>query len=111
MLQPPRRDLPFYMYCDANAVAVGRALYQPTAVEEKNPLVAYASRQFILAERNYSTTERKCIAMVFSIKKFRHYPMCNLIYFFADHMVIKFLVYKLELRGRLSRWVLDVEKI
>jgi hypothetical protein len=59
-----------------------------------------------LAERNYSTTERECLALVFPIKKFYHYLICNLIVFLVDHMAIKYLVNKAELSGRLARWIL-----
>ena len=52
------------------------------------------------------TTERECLAMVFSVKKFRHYLVCNLVVFFVDHMAIKYVVNKPELNGRLARWVL-----
>ena len=48
--------------------------------------------------------------MVFSIKKFRHYLMCNPVVFFVDHMVINFLINKAELTGRLARWVLLLEE-
>ena len=77
---------------------------------KKNQRVAYTSRQFTLAERNYSTTERECLAMVFSVKKFRHYLMCNPVVFFVDQMAIKFLVNKTELSSRLGRWVLLLEE-
>jgi hypothetical protein len=91
-------------------VAVGNALCQSTGEKEKNQPIAYASKQLTPAERNYSTTERKCLSMVFSVKKFRHYLMCNLVVFFVDHMAIKYLVNKAELSGRLARWVLLLEK-
>ena len=48
--------------------------------------------------------------MVFSVKKFRHYLMCNPVVFFVDHMAIKYLVNKAELSGRLARWVLLLEE-
>ena len=36
--------------------------------------------------------------------------MCNSVVFFVDHMVIKYLVNKAELSGRLARWVLLLEE-
>ena len=54
--------------------------------------------------------ERDCLAMVFSVKKFRHYLNCNPVVFFVDHMAIKYLVNKPELSGRLARWVLLLEE-
>lgn len=65
VLRPPRWDLPFHVFYDASAVAVGNALCQPTGVEENNQPVTYAIRQLTIAKRNYTTTERECLAMVF----------------------------------------------
>ena len=48
--------------------------------------------------------------MVFSVKKFRHYLLCNPVVFFVDHMAIKYLVNKAELSGRLARWILLLKK-
>ena len=48
--------------------------------------------------------------MVFSVNKFRHYLMCNLVIFFVDHMAIKYLVNKAELSGRLARWILLLDE-
>jgi hypothetical protein len=44
--------------------------------------------------------------MVFSVKKYRHYLLMNLVVFFGDHMALRYLVNKPELSGRLARWVL-----
>lgn len=44
--------------------------------------------------------------MVFSIKKFRHYLLLNLVVFFVDYIVIMYLMNKVELSIRLARWVL-----
>ena len=70
ILRPSDWNKHFHVYCDANNVAVGSALCQPTGDMEKDQPIAYASKQLTSAERNYSTTERECLAMVFSVKKF-----------------------------------------
>lgn len=110
VLRPPDWSMPFHVFCDASSVAVGSALCQSMGEKGKYLPIAYASRQLNQAERNYSTTERECLAMVFSVKKFRHYLICNRVVFFVDHMAIKYLVNKAELSGRLARWVLLLEE-
>ena len=98
------------MYCDASAVAVGSALCQPTGEKGKDYPVAFASRQLNAAEKNYTTTERECLAMIFSVKKFRHYLLLNPVRFYVDHIAIRYLVNKPDLSGRLARWVLLLEE-
>ncbi len=110
VLKPPNWEVPFHIYCDASAVAVGSALCQPTDEGKKDYPIAFASKQLNAAEKNYTTTERECLAMVFSVKKFRHYLLLNPIVFFVDHMAIKYLVNKADLSGRIARWVLLLEE-
>ena len=86
-------------------MAVGSVLCQPTGDNEKYQPIAYASKQLTPAERNYSTTERDCLAMVFSVNFFSNYLIYNPVVFFVDHMAIKYLLNKAELSGRLARWV------
>jgi hypothetical protein len=106
VLRTPVWDRPFHIYCDASAVAVGSALCQPADDGGRDHPIAFSSKQLSAAERNYTTTERECLAMVFSVKKYRHYLLMNQVVFFVDHMAIRYLVNKPELSGRLARWVL-----
>lgn len=46
------------------------------------------------------------MAMVFSVKKFRLYLIYKQMVFFVDHMAIKYLVNKVELSWRSTRWIL-----
>lgn len=112
VLRPPKWNVPFHIYCDASAIAVGSILCQAVngLTKSKDHPIAYASRQLNPAEKNYSTTERECLAMIFSAKKFRHYLLSNKVVFYVDHMAIKYLVNKPELSGRLARWVLLLQE-
>ena len=109
VLVPPNWDVPFHVYCDASAVAVGSALCQPFEGGRDRP-IAFASRQLTAAERNYTTTEREALAMVYSVKKFRHYLLLNPVVFYVDHMALRYLVNKPDLSGRIARWVLLLEE-
>lgn len=54
------------MYCDASSSGIG------AVVQEGRP-VAYASGILYSAERNYSITERECLAVIWARKTFRCY--------------------------------------
>ena len=106
VLRPPVWNNHFHIFCNASNVAIGSALCLSTGEKGKDQTIAYASKQLTPAERKYSTTERECLAMVFSVKKFRYYLMCNSVIFFVNHIPIKYFINKAELSKMLARWVL-----
>ena len=69
ILKPPDWNKVFHVYIDASAYAIGCILAQPHEHNMDFP-VSYASRQLNDAEKNYTTTEREGLAMVYAIKKF-----------------------------------------
>ena len=66
--------------------------------------VTYASRQLNSAEKNYTTTEREGLAMVYAVKKFRHYLLANRFIFFVDHHALMYFVNNPCATGRIVRW-------
>ncbi|GFY33404.1 retrovirus-related Pol polyprotein from transposon 297 [Trichonephila clavipes] len=58
---------PFELFTDASSLGVGAVLNQ-----EQRPVV-FASRTLSVAERNYTVTERECLAVVWALNKFRTY--------------------------------------
>jgi hypothetical protein len=87
-------------------MVVGSALCQPVEDGGKDHPISFASKQLSAIERNYTTIEQECLAMVFSVKKYRYYLLMNPVVLFVDHMALHYLVNKPELSGRLARWVL-----
>ena len=65
--------------------------------------VSYASRQLNSAEKNYTTTEREGLAMIY-VKKFWHYLLANPFIFYVDHQALLYLVNKPCNIGRIVRW-------
>ncbi|MGI0075756.1 MAG: reverse transcriptase family protein [Nitrosotalea sp.] len=59
----------FHIYVDASNVAIGAILSQKDDKNCDHPIY-YASRQLVAAKRNYTTTERKDLGMIYSIQKF-----------------------------------------
>jgi hypothetical protein len=54
----------------------------------------YALKLLNKTEQNYSTTQKKALAMVFSLHKFKHYFLGNKFVFFVNHMALAYLVNK-----------------
>ena len=66
----------------------------------------FTSRQLNDAERNYTTTKREGLSMVYAMKKFRHYLLANKFVFFVDQQALLYLVNKPCIMGRITRWLL-----
>ena len=57
------------------------------------------------AQRNYTTTEKELLAVVYALDKFRAY-----IVIFTDHSALKYLLTKQDAKARLIRWVLLLQE-
>ena len=57
----------FQLYTDASDTDIGAVLEQYCHV------IAYTSRALSSSERNYSVIQKECLAVVHSLKQFRHY--------------------------------------
>jgi hypothetical protein len=105
ILSSPDWTKDFHVTIDASGWCLGSILWQYDAERRECP-VYYASRQMSPAERNYTTTEREALAVVYSCKKFRHYLLGYKVIFHTDHDSLKYLVNKPDLSGRIARWIL-----
>lgn len=87
ILRFPNWSKKFNVHIDASAIAVGAVLTQPADDGMDHPN-AYASRKLNSTERNYSTTEREGLGMIFSLQKYRHYLLANPFLFYTDRFSI-----------------------
>ena len=105
VFQPPDWMRPFHVFVDASNIAIGSALMQHIAPNWYRP-VYYSSRKLSATERNYSTTEREALGMIYSINKFRHYMLRKKFTLHVNHAALLYLVSKQWLTGKLARWML-----
>ena len=109
VVQPPVWSKPFHVFVDASDIAINRELMQCTPPNWHQP-VYYASRDLSAAEKNYSTTEREALGMVYSINKFQHYLLGRKFTFHVDNSALLYLANKQALTGRLAHWMLLLQE-
>ncbi|CAH9110594.1 unnamed protein product [Cuscuta europaea] len=108
IVQSPRWDLPFEVMCDASNNAVGAVLGQ--RVDKCVHVIYYASRTLNSAQRNYTTTEKELLAIVFALDKFRCYLLGAKVIVYSDHAALRYLLAKKEAKPRLIRWILLLQE-
>ena len=92
IVRAPDWHLPFEVMFDARNLAVGAVLGQ--RVEGKPYVVYYASKTLNEAQRNYTTTEKELLAVVYALDKFRSYLIGSDIVIFTYHSTLKYLLTK-----------------
>ena len=107
IIQAPDWSIPFELMCDASDYAVGAVLGQRK--DNKLNVIYYASKTLNDAQRNYTTTEKEMLAVVFALEKFRSYIIGTTTTVFTDHSALKHLLSKKETKQRLIRWVLLIQ--
>ena len=84
-------------------------LLQTNDKGEQHPR-AYASRILTTAERNYAPTEGECLAVVWAVKKFRHYLHGRHFKILTDHHALKWLQEARFNNSKLERWALAMQE-
>jgi hypothetical protein len=83
ILAHPNYTLPMIILPDACGMGIGAVLSQK--VNGKEHPLAYASRLLTSSEVNYSITKKECLALIWSLQKFRPFIWgCKLI-IITDH--------------------------
>ena len=68
----PEKEKTYVLNCDASDYAIGGVLYQRNN-KGKHKVIAHVSRSLKGAERNYFTSEKESLAIVYCISKLRYY--------------------------------------
>ena len=82
---------PFIMRTDARSYALEAVLLQEDDKTNKH-IIECVSRLLAATKRNYSTTEREALAVVWTIEKFRGYVEGQEIIIATDHQLLRWLL-------------------
>ncbi|XP_060810186.1 uncharacterized protein LOC132904273 [Amyelois transitella] len=108
ILRQADESKPFILRTDSSGYCLGAALMQGEGFEERP--IEYASRLLTDAERNYTTTEREALAVVWAVGKFRGYIEGSEIIVKSDHQPLRWLMSLKSPSGRLARWALTLQE-
>ncbi|GJX73831.1 reverse transcriptase domain-containing protein [Tanacetum coccineum] len=89
----------FVVYYDASNQGLGCVLMQ------RDKVIAYASRQLKIHEKNYTTHDLELGAVVFALKIWRHYLYGTKSVIYTDHKSLQHIFDQKELNMRQRRWL------
>ena len=107
ILRLPDFTREFVVQTDASDSGVGACLLQEFD-DGKFP-IAYASKKLLARERNYSTIERECLALIFAIKKFEMYLYVKEFILHTDHRPLSYIQKCRVENTRIMRWSLFLQ--
>ena len=106
ILDYPSHDDQFVLTTDASDVGIGAILSTL-----RGTVIEYASRTLSSAERQYTTTEKECLAIVWAVRKFRHFLLGAPFTLETDHKPLEWLESAKASHAhsqRLERWSLEL---
>ncbi|GJS17211.1 putative reverse transcriptase domain-containing protein, partial [Tanacetum coccineum] len=99
ILALPEGSEDFVVYCDASHKGLGAVLMQ------REKVIAYASRQLKIHEKNYTTHDLELGSVVFALKIWRHYLYGTKCTVFTDHKSLQHILDQKELNMRQRHWL------
>ncbi|GJZ94489.1 putative reverse transcriptase domain-containing protein [Tanacetum coccineum] len=99
ILALPEGSKDFIIYYDASIKGLGALLMQ------KEKVIAYASCQLNIHEKNYTTHDLELGAVVFALKIWRHYLYGTKCTVFIDHKSLQHILNQKELNMRQRCWL------
>ena len=109
ILALPREGYKYTLDTDASEYQLGCCLLQEQPDGALHP-IGYWSRALSQAERNYSSTEKECLALVWAVQHLRPYLEGQQFTLRTDHDALKWLLNLRDPSGRLARWSLRLQE-
>jgi len=108
VLASPNDEGEYVLDTDARQYGLGAVLQQKQG--DDIYVIAYASRCLSRAERNYNTTRRELLAVIFGLKQFRAFLLGRLFLLRVDHSALSFLKKTPEVMGQAARSLEFIEE-
>ncbi|GKV12837.1 hypothetical protein SLEP1_g23931 [Rubroshorea leprosula] len=105
VLVPPVKNKPLLLYISAADESIGCLLAQENNNKQEQT-VYYLSRALNPTEVKYSSVEKLCLALFFAAIKLRHYLLYSEVFVVSKTDVIKYMLSRPLLRGRIGKWIL-----
>ena len=99
----PQLDVPFILDSDASDSGLGAVLSQVQCGKER--VIAYAARALSKAERNYSTTRKELLALVWGTEHFETFLYGRRFLVRTDYSALQWLRNFKNPRGQVARWL------
>ena len=99
----------FEIWSDCSDVGIGGVILQRDEKGAEN-VVAFTSRVLNKAERNYSVTERECLAIIHCLETFRPYIDSVHCKVMTDHASLTWLWNIKQPTGRIARWIVRLSQ-
>ncbi|KAA3461421.1 DNA/RNA polymerases superfamily protein [Gossypium australe] len=99
VLVHPESDKEFIVFSDASLNGLGCVLMQ------EGKVVAYASRQLKIHEKNYPPNDLELAAIVFTLKFWHHYLFGEKCHAYTNHKSLKYLMTQKDSYLRQRRWL------
>jgi hypothetical protein len=107
VLQAPKSGIPFKLYVAAEKDVIRGVLTQEA--EGKKYIVAYESRRLLDAETRYTFIEKLSLSLYHTCTKLRHYLLRSTCIVACQTDIIKYMLHKPILSGRVGKWYALVE--
>ena len=104
----PRPSDTFILDTDASECGIGAVLSQRQEGIER--VIAYGSRTLTKSERNYSTTRKELLALVYFLQHFRCYLLGQPFIVRTDHAALTWLQQFKHPEGQLARWLEQLQE-
>nr|GEW47949.1 putative reverse transcriptase domain-containing protein [Tanacetum cinerariifolium] len=99
ILALPEGSKDIMVYCDASHKGLGAILMQ------REKVIAYASQQLKILEKNYTTHDLELGSLVFALNMWRHYLYGTKCIVFTNHKSLQHILDQKELNLRQCRWL------